>query len=242
MGEGGQARDLGPGGVADGVQDGGGGGDEDVFAQTLGAEGAFGIRHFDQQRGDGGDVGGGGDEVVMQVFGPAGDVFLHQGEADALGDAAFDLACGEEGVDRAAKVVGGGDAVQGYRAERGVHRQFHHLRAIAVDGVGTALAIGVERGGGGVVGRFGRQGVAARVGGQGGEVDPPGRACIGDGEGGAIEGEGGDLGSTGGTIIESIRAFKQMFGDSPEIDEDTEALLRRLTKQGNIPGITKASW
>jgi hypothetical protein len=42
----------------------------------------------------------------------------------------------------------------------------------------------------------------------------------------AIEGEGGDLGSTGGTIIESIRAFKQMFGDSPEIDEDTEALLR----------------
>ena len=34
----------------------------------------------------------------------------------------------------------------------------------------------------------------------------------------AIEGEGGDLGSTGGTIIESIRAFKQMFGDSPDID------------------------
>ena len=29
----------------------------------------------------------------------------------------------------------------------------------------------------------------------------------------AIEGEGGDLGSTSGTIIESIRAFKQMFGD-----------------------------
>ena len=42
----------------------------------------------------------------------------------------------------------------------------------------------------------------------------------------AIEGEGGDLGSTGGTIIESIKAFKQMFGDSPELDEDTEALLR----------------
>ena len=34
----------------------------------------------------------------------------------------------------------------------------------------------------------------------------------------AIEGEG--------TIIESIKAFKQMFGDSPELDEDTEALLR----------------
>lgn len=42
----------------------------------------------------------------------------------------------------------------------------------------------------------------------------------------AIEGEGGDLGSTGGTIIESIKAFRQMFGDSPELDADTEALLR----------------
>jgi len=42
----------------------------------------------------------------------------------------------------------------------------------------------------------------------------------------AIEGEGGDLGSTGGTIIESIKAFTQMFGDSPQLDPDTEALLR----------------
>ena len=42
----------------------------------------------------------------------------------------------------------------------------------------------------------------------------------------AIEGEGGDLGSTGGTIIESIKAVRQMFGDNDEIDADTEALLR----------------
>ena len=42
----------------------------------------------------------------------------------------------------------------------------------------------------------------------------------------AIQGVGGDLGSTGGTIIESIRAFRQMFGDNPEVDPDTEALLR----------------
>ena len=27
-------------------------------------------------------------------------------------------------------------------------------------------------------------------------------------------------------FIESIKAFKQMFGDSPELDPDTEALLR----------------
>ncbi|MGA0065689.1 MAG: hypothetical protein ACO3J3_01385 [Candidatus Nanopelagicales bacterium] len=42
----------------------------------------------------------------------------------------------------------------------------------------------------------------------------------------AIQGEGGDLGSTGGTIIESIKAFREMFGDSPELDPDSEALLR----------------
>ena len=42
----------------------------------------------------------------------------------------------------------------------------------------------------------------------------------------AIEGEGVDLGSTGGTIIESIKAVRQMFGDNDEIDADTEALLR----------------
>jgi hypothetical protein len=42
----------------------------------------------------------------------------------------------------------------------------------------------------------------------------------------AIQGEGGDLGSTGGTIIESIKAFREMFGDHPELDPDSEALLR----------------
>ena len=42
----------------------------------------------------------------------------------------------------------------------------------------------------------------------------------------AIQGEGGDLGSTGGTIIESIKAFREMFGDDPELDPDSEALLR----------------
>ena len=42
----------------------------------------------------------------------------------------------------------------------------------------------------------------------------------------AIQGEGGDLGSTGGTIIESIRAFREMFAGNPELDPDSEALLR----------------
>ena len=41
----------------------------------------------------------------------------------------------------------------------------------------------------------------------------------------AIEGEGGDLGSIGGTFIETVRAVKQMFGDS-ELDPDMEAMMR----------------
>jgi len=41
----------------------------------------------------------------------------------------------------------------------------------------------------------------------------------------AIEGEGGDLGAMGGTFIESVRAFREMFGDK-ELDETTEALFR----------------
>jgi hypothetical protein len=41
----------------------------------------------------------------------------------------------------------------------------------------------------------------------------------------AIEGEGGDLGAVGGTIIESVRAWREMVGNNP-LDETTEALLR----------------
>ena len=42
----------------------------------------------------------------------------------------------------------------------------------------------------------------------------------------AIEGEGGDLGSTGGTIIETVKAAREMFAKNPDLDPDTEALLR----------------
>lgn len=41
----------------------------------------------------------------------------------------------------------------------------------------------------------------------------------------AIEGEGGDLGSMGGTFLETVRAVREMFG-SADLDPTTEALLR----------------
>ena len=40
----------------------------------------------------------------------------------------------------------------------------------------------------------------------------------------AIEGEGGDLGAVGGTFIESVRAWREMFGET-ELDETTKTLL-----------------
>lgn len=40
----------------------------------------------------------------------------------------------------------------------------------------------------------------------------------------AIQGEGGDLGSIGGTFLETVRAVREMFAD--DLDPDTEALLR----------------
>jgi hypothetical protein len=41
----------------------------------------------------------------------------------------------------------------------------------------------------------------------------------------AIEGEGGDLGSIGGTFIETVRAARQMMGED-ELSPEMQALLR----------------
>jgi len=41
----------------------------------------------------------------------------------------------------------------------------------------------------------------------------------------AIEGEGGDLGSIGGSFIETVKAVREMLGDD-KLDPNTEALLR----------------
>ena len=41
----------------------------------------------------------------------------------------------------------------------------------------------------------------------------------------AVEGEGGDLGSIGGSFIETVKAVREMMGDD-KLDETTEALLR----------------
>ena len=137
VGQGGEAGDLGAGGVADGVEDRGRGRDQHVLAEALGAERALGVGLLDQDRHDLGHVADGRDQVVVQVLGAAGQVFLHQRHADALGDAALDLALGQRRVDRPADVVGGGDPVRSApcrargrpRARRAARRSRRRRRA-----------------------------------------------------------------------------------------------------------------
>ena len=123
-----------------------------MLAEPLGAERSFGVRHLDQDGLDRRHVADGRDQVVVQILGAAGNVFLHQRHADALRDAALDLAFGKQRVDRLADIVRGGDLDQLHRAELHVDLELGDLRAIAVDGVGLALALGVERRGRRIVG------------------------------------------------------------------------------------------
>ena len=109
----------------------------------------------------------------MQVLGAAGDIFLHQRQADALRDAALDLPLGEDRVDRPADIVRGRDLEELDRAEHHIDLQLGDLRAVAVDGVGAALALFVERRSGRVVGLLRREDEAVAVDGQGGQVDAP---------------------------------------------------------------------
>ena len=77
--------------MAYGIQDRRGGRDQHMFPQTLGTKGTFRVWHLDQQAFDRRHVTNGGDQIVMQVFRPARDIFLHDRKADALGHPALDL-------------------------------------------------------------------------------------------------------------------------------------------------------
>ena len=131
--------------VADGVEDRRRGRDQHMFAEPLRAERPFRVRHFDQDRFHRRHVADRRDQIVVQILGAAGDVFFHQRHADALRDAALDLALDQQRVDRAADIVRGGDLHQLHRAELHVDFELGDLRAPAIDGIGFALALLVQR-------------------------------------------------------------------------------------------------
>ena len=87
----------------DGVEDGGGGAVHGEFADAFGSAGAVDAGDLFEVDVDGREVGAGGHDVVGHlVVGHVAvlpDAFLVEGVADALRDAAFDLARGEDGVE-----------------------------------------------------------------------------------------------------------------------------------------------
>src|ERR1700685_748982 len=91
------------GGVLDGVEDGGGGAVHGQLAAAFGSGGTVYARRVFEVDVDGREVGGGGHDVVghLVVAHEAVDVdaFFVERVADALRDAALDLALGEDGMD-----------------------------------------------------------------------------------------------------------------------------------------------
>ena len=131
--------------VADGPQDCRCGGDQRRLADTLGTKRSLGLAILDQMDLHGWHIANRGDEIVVQVLGTAGDEFLDQRQAQALGDAAVDLPFHQGRVDGPADVVGGHDRGYFAGAEADVDLHLGHLRGKAVRGVGDALAVLVER-------------------------------------------------------------------------------------------------
>ena len=80
----------------------------------------------------------------MQIFGTSGNVFLHQGEPDALRDTAIDLAFDQARIDRAADIVRVNDAAKFHRPELHIDLQIGNLRGESIGGVGLALTVLVQ--------------------------------------------------------------------------------------------------
>ena len=174
----GHAADAHAGRVVDRVEDRRRGRDQRLLADALGAERADRRGILDQDRFDRRHVADRRDQIVVQVLAAAGDELLHQRQAETLRDAALDLAFDQRRVDRAADIVRGDDLQHLDRAEFDVDLDLGQVGAEAVDGVGLALAVGIERRRRRVVGLLRRQHIAASRG-HAGEVHrcarPPSR-------------------------------------------------------------------
>ena len=157
--------------MVDGIEDRGGRGDQGLLADALGTEGTDRGGTFHQDGGDGRHVADGGNQVVVEVLALAGDELLHQRHADALGDTALDLALDQHRIDGAAHIMGGGDRQHLHSSQAKIDLDFSEMGAIAIDGVGHTLAVGVERAGGRIEGLFGAFDIAEAVSGEMGQFD-----------------------------------------------------------------------
>ena len=102
------------------------------LADALGAPRPERLRVLDEMHLDRRHIADGRYQVVVQVVGAAVDVLLHQRHADALRDAAVDLALDLRRVDGAADVVRGVDVEQPDGAELDVDLDLRDLRREAI--------------------------------------------------------------------------------------------------------------
>ena len=116
-----------------------------MFAQTFRAVGPMGISHLQDQRLDRGNVADGRHQIVMQVLGPPGDIFLHQRHSKPLGDATLYLPLDQQRVDRAAHIMGGDKAQRAAKAKGDIHLDHHQMRGIAELRIGHALPVFIQR-------------------------------------------------------------------------------------------------
>src|ERR1700730_6723313 len=80
----------------------------------------------------------------MQVLAFAGKEFLHQGHAESLSNAAFDLAFNQSWIDGAANIVRSNNFQNAHCAELNIHRNFRQVRAESVDRVWNSLPVFIE--------------------------------------------------------------------------------------------------
>ena len=115
------------------------------LADALGARRPERLAVLDQDALDLGHVADGRDQIVVQVLGAAGQVFLHQRQAEPLRDAAFDLAFDQGRIDRLADIVRGHDAQHLHRAQLDIDLDDRHLRGEGIGRIRHALPVGIER-------------------------------------------------------------------------------------------------
>src|ERR1019366_1727561 len=140
----GQQRDLGEGdagGVLDGVEDCRSGAVHGKFADAFGAAGAVDAGCLLEIDADGREVGGGGHDVVghLAVAHEAVSVyaFFVESVADALGDAALNLAPGEDGVDDLADLLQGVEVGDLGRVGESINGDLGDVDGPGIGGVGV---------------------------------------------------------------------------------------------------------
>src|SRR6185437_13018944 len=118
--------------------------DQRRLADPLGAIGAERLGVLDEQALDRRNVADRRDEIVVQVLSTPRQEFFHQRKADALREAAMDLALDLDRVDGAADIMRGDDAPDLDGAEPDVDLDLRHLCGEGIARIGRALAIVIE--------------------------------------------------------------------------------------------------